>query len=323
MKLARRDFLNLGIGAAALPAISKATWALDYPTRPVHIIVGVPAGVGPDIVGRLIGQRLSDRLGQPFVVENRPGSGGNIGTEIVARAAPDGYTLLWVVTANAINATLYDDLNFNFIRDIVPVASVGSFPLVLVVNPLVPVKTLPEFIAYAKANPGKINMPSQGIGVPSHVFGELFKMMTGINVVHVPYRANYMPDLLGGQVQIAFNPIPSALEFIQTGKLRPLAVTSATRWDALPDIPTIGESVPGYEAIAWQGVGAPKGMPAGIIDALSEDINVSLAEPDTKARLGGMGIEPLSMTPAQFGNFIADETAKWGKVIRAANIKPE
>jgi len=323
MKLARRDFLNLGIGAAALPAISKATWALDYPTRPVHIIVGVPAGVGPDIVGRLIGQRLSDRLGQPFVIENRPGSGGNIGTEIVARAAPDGYTLLWVVTANAINATLYDDLNFNFIRDIVPVASVGSFPLVLVVNPLVPVKTLPEFIAYAKANPGKINMPSQGIGVPSHVFGELFKMMTGINVVHVPYRANYMPDLLGGQVQIAFNPIPSALEFIQTGKLRPLAVTSATRWDALPDIPTIGESVPGYEAIAWQGVGAPKGMPAGIIDALSEDINVSLAEPDTKARLGGMGIEPLSMTPAQFGNFIADETAKWGKVIRAANIKPE
>ena len=323
MKLARRQFLHLAAGAAALPVISVAAWALDYPTRPVRIIVGYPAGIGPDIVGRLIGQLLSKRLGQQFVIENQPGAGGNIGAEIVVRAPPDGYTLLWVVTANAINATLYNKLNFNFIRDIVPVASVGRIPFVMVVNPSVPAKSIPEFIAYAKANPGKINMASQGIGVPSHVFGELFKMTAGIDLVHVPYRTNFMPDLLGGQVQLAFLPIVQAIAYVRTGKVRALAVTTATRSAVLPDIPVMAEFVPGYEASAWQGVGAPKNTPDEIIDALNKEINASLAEPDMKARLVGMGIEPLSMTPAQFGKFIADETTKWGKVIRAANIKAE
>ena len=323
MKLARRQFLHLAAGAAALPAISVAAWALNYPTRPVRIIVGFPAGIGPDIVGRLIGQLLSERLGQQFVIENRPGAGGNIGTEIVVRAPPDGYTLLWAATANAINATFYDNLNFNFIRDIVPVASVGRISFVMVVNPLVPAKSIPEFIAYAKANPGKINMASQGIGVPSHLFGELFKMMARIDLVHVPYRTNFMSDLLGGQVQVGFLPIAQVIEHVRSGKLRALAVTTATRSEVLPDIPVMAEFVPGYEASAWHGVGAPKNTPAGIIDALNKEINASLAEPDMKARLVGMGIEPLSMTPAQFGKFIADETAKWGKVIRLANIKAE
>ncbi len=321
MKLGRRHFLHLAAGAAALPAISGTAWALDYPTRPVRIVVGYPAGIGPDIVGRLIGQLLSKRLGQQFVIENQPGAGGNIGTEIVVRAPPDGYTLLWAVTANAINTTLYDKLNFNFIRDIVPVASVGRIPFVMVVNPSIPAKSVPEFIAYAKANSGKINMASQGIGVPSHVFGELFKMMAGIDLVHVPYGNNFMPDLLGGQVQVAFLPIVQAIAYVRAGKVRALAVTTATRSEVLPDIPVMAEFVPGYEASAWHGVGAPKNTPAGIVDALNKQINVSLAEPDVKARLVGMGIEPLSMTPAQFGKFIADETAKWGKVIRAANIK--
>ena len=318
----RRYFLCMAAGAAALPAVSVAAWALDYPTRPVHIIVGVPPGVGPDIVGRLFGQQLFKRLGQQFVIENRPGAGGNVGTEMAVRAPPDGYTLLWVVTANAINATLYDNLDFNFIRDIVPVASVGRFPLVLVVNPSVPAKILPEFIAYAKDHPGKINMASQGIGVPSHVFGELFMMMTGIKMVHVPYRTNYTPDLLGGQVQAAFNPIPSSLEFIRAGKLRALAVTTAIRSNALPDIPTVGEFVPGYEASAWQGVGAPKGTSAEIIEKLNKEINACLAEPEMKARLVGMGIESLSMTPAEFGKLIAAETEKWAKVVKFACIKP-
>jgi tripartite-type tricarboxylate transporter receptor subunit TctC len=323
MNLFRRRFLQLAAGAAALPAIPEAAWALDYPTRPVRIIVGYPAGIGPDIVGRLIGQRLSERLGQQFVIENRPGAGGNIGTEVVVRAPPDGYTLLWVVAANAINATLYDNLNFNFIRDIVPVASVARISFVMVVNPLVPVKSIPEFIAYAKANPGKINIASQGIGVPSHVFGELFKMMAGVDLLHVPYRGSFLPDLLGGQVQVGFLPIVQAIEYVHTGKVRALAVTAATRSEVLPDIPVMAEFVPGYEASAWHGVGAPKNTPAGIIDALNKEINASLAEPDMKARLVSTGIEPLSMIPAQFGKFIADETAKWGKVIRAANIKAE
>jgi tripartite-type tricarboxylate transporter receptor subunit TctC len=323
MKLARRDFLHLGVGAAALSAISKVTWARDYPTRPVRIIVGYPAGIGPDIVGRLISQALSKRLGQQFVIENRPGAGGNIGTEIVVRAPPDGYTLLWVVTANAINDGLYDNLNFNFIRDILPVASIGRIPFVMVVNPSVPAKSIPEFIAYAKANPGKINMASQGIGVPSHVFGELFKTMTGIDLAHVPYRTNFMPDLLGGQVQVAFLPIVQAIEFVRAGKVRALAVTTATRSEALPDIPVMAGFVPGYEASAWHGVGAPKNTPTAIVDALNKVINTILAGPDTKARLADLGAEPMSMTPAEFGNFIADETEKWAKVTRAANIKAE
>jgi tripartite-type tricarboxylate transporter receptor subunit TctC len=323
MKLARRQFLHLAAGAAALPVISVTAWALDYPTRPVRIIVGYPAGIGPDIVGRLIGGRLSKRLGQQFVIENRPGAGGNVGTEIVVRAPPDGCTLLWVVTANAINTTLYNTLNFNFIRDVAPVASVGRIPFVMVVNPSVPAKSIPEFFAYAKANPGKVNMASQGIGVPSHVFGELFKMMAGIDLAHVPYRTNFMPDLLAGQVQVAFLPIVQAIEFVRTGKVRALAVTTATRSEALPDVPVMAEFVPGYEASAWHGVGAPKDTPARIVDAINKEINASLAEPDMKASLVGMGIAPLSMTPAQFGKFIADETAKWAKVILAANIKAE
>jgi tripartite-type tricarboxylate transporter receptor subunit TctC len=323
MKRARRQFLHVAAGFIALPATALFAWALDYPIRPVRLVVGYPAGIGPDIVGRLIGQLLSKRLGQQFVIENRPGAGGNLGTEIAVRAPPDGYTLLWVVTANAINATLYDNLNFNFRRDIVPVASVGRIPFVIVVNPSVPTKSIPEFIAYAKANPGKINMASQGIGVPSHVFGELFKTMAGVDVTHVPYRTSFVPDLLGGQVQAAFLPIVQANEYVRAGNVRALAVTTATRSEVLPDVPVMAEFVPGYEACAWHGVGAPKDTPAGIIDALNREINASLSDPDLKVRLVGEGIEPLSMTPAQFGAFIADETAKWAKVIRAVNIKAE
>ena len=326
MKLPRRTFLHLAAGAAALPAASRIAWAQSYPARPVKIIVGQAAGSGSDTFARLIGQFLSERLGQQFVIENRPGAAGNIATEAVVRAPPDGYTLLLVNSANAVNATLYDKLNFDFIRDIAPIRGIGSFAFVMEVNPSVPTKTLPEFIAHAKANPGKINMASAGSGSTSHVSGELFKMMAGVDMVHVPYRGSTpaLTDLLGGQVQIMFDATPSSLPHIRAGKLRPLAVTTATRLDILPDIPTIGDFVPGYEASAWLGFGAPRNTPAAVVDRLNKEINLALSDSAIKTRLvdlGGLALPPSS--PAEFGKLIADDTEKWAKVIRGANIKPQ
>ena len=323
MKLPRRQFLHLAAGAAALPAASRVAWAQTYPTRPVRIIVPFPAGQATDTIARLMGQSLSERLGQPFVMENRTGAGGNIGTESVVRATPDGYMLLLVGLSSAMNETLYKKLNFNFIRDIAPVASIGGTPYVMVINPSVPAKTVPEFIAYAKANPGQINMGSSGSGSVSHVFGERFKVMTGINLVHVPYRGGYVPDLLSGQVQVAFGTISTCIQYIRGGMLRALAVTTATRSDVLPDIPTLDEFVPGYEASQWYGVGAPKDTPAELIDKLNKETNTVSADPIIKARLAGIGVNPMSMTPTAFGKFIADETEKWGNVIRALNIKAD
>ena len=324
MKLPRRKFFHLIAGAAALPAVARIARAQAYPTRPVRIVVGFPAGGGGDIVARLLGQWLSERLGQPFVIENRPGASSNIGTETVVRAPPDGYTLLMVILPpNAINGMLYDNLNFNFIRDIATVANVMSVPQVLDVNPSVPAKTVPEFIAYAKANPGRLNMGSGGIGTSQHLAGELFKTMAGVNLVHVPYRggAPAIADLLGGQVQVMFDNISESLEYIRAGTLRPLAVTTATRLPALPDLPTVGEFVPGFEASGWNGVGAPRNTPIEIIDKLNREINHALADPKLKARLADLGGTVLPGSPADFGKLIADETEKWGKVIRAANIR--
>jgi len=323
MTLPRRQFLHLAAGAAALPAMPRIARAQPYPSRPVRIIIPFPAGQATDTVARLMGQSLSERLGQPCVIENRTGAGGNIGTETVVRATPDGYTLLLVGLSNAINATLYEKLNFNFIRDIAPVASIGGGPYIMVVNPSVPAKTVPEFVAYAKANSGKINMASSGSGSVSHVFGELFKMMTGVNLVHVPYRGGYVPDLLSGQVQVVFGTISSCIQYVMGGMLRALAVTTATRSDALPDIPTLAEFVPGYEASQWYGVGAPKDTPAAVIDKLNKEINAVAADPIIKARLAGLGVDPMSMTSVEFGKSIAAETEKWAKVIRVANIKAE
>ena len=314
----RRRFLHLATGAAVLPALSRFAWAQTYPTRPVRFIVSYPAGSSPDLVARLVARRLSDRLGQQFVVENPPGA-----TEMVLRAPSDGYTLLMTATANAINATLYPNLNFNFIRDIAPVASIGRTPVVMAINPSLPAKTLPDFIAYAKVNPGKINFASSGNGTPLHLAGELFKMMSGVELVHMPYHGSYMPDLLGGQVQVAFTTIPSLIEYIRAGKLRALGVASARRSDLLPDVPTVGEFVPGYEASAWYGLGAPKSTPAEIIEKLNRATSAALADPNTKSRLVGLGVEPMSMTPAEFGKFMLDETEKWAKVIKFAGIKPE
>ena len=325
MKLFRRQFLHLAAGAAALPAVSRIAWAQAYPSRPVRIVVGLaPAGTN-DITARLMGQWLSERLGQQFVIENRPGAGTNIATEMVVRAPADGYTLLLVGAYNAINATLYEKLNFNFIRDIAPVASIGRVPLMMVVNPSVPAKTVPEFIVFAKANPGKISMASAGNGSTPHVAGELFKMMAGIDMVHVPYRGNgpAITDLLGGQVQVLFAGTLEAIEHIRAGRLRPLAVTDTTRLEALPDIPTVGEFVAGYEASAWLGLGAPKNTPTEFIEKLNNAINAGLADPKIKARLAEMGGILLAGSPADFGKFIAEETDKWGKVIRALNIKAE
>ena len=325
MKLPRRRFLHLAAGAAALPAVSRITWAQTYPTRPVRIIAATAPGGAPDILARLMGQRLSERLGQPFVIENRPGAGTNIGTEAVVRAPPDGYTFLLVSTSNAINAALYDKLNFNFLRDIAPVAGIIRQPLVMVVNPSVPAKTVHEFTAYAKANPGKINFGSPGIGTPGHVAGELFKMMAGVDLVHVPYRGGgpVMTDLLGGQVQVLFGSTSLTVEPIRAGKLRPLAMTTATRWEGLPDIPTVNDFVSGYEASAFVGIGGPRNTPAEIIDILNKEINAALADHKIKARLADLGGVALPGSPAEFGKLIADETEKWGKVIRAANIKPQ
>jgi tripartite-type tricarboxylate transporter receptor subunit TctC len=325
MKLPRRNFLHLAAGAAALPAVTRFAWAQAYPARLVRVLVGFPAGGGVDINARPISQWLSERLGQQFVVENRPGAASNIATETVVRASPDGYTLLAVSVANALNATLYEKLNFNFIRDIVPVASTMRVPGVMVVNPSVPANTVPEFIAYAKANPGKVNMASGGNGTTGHVFGELFKFMTGVNLVHVPYRggAPALTDMLGGQVQVYFGPAPESLEYIKAGKLRALAVTTATSLEVLPDVPTMAEFLPGYEASGWYGIGAPKGTPVEIIDMLNKEINTALGNPKIKARIAEMGETALPTSPADFGKFIADETEKWGKVIRAANIKAD
>jgi len=323
MKLPRRKFLQLAAGAAVLPAMSNMASALDYPTRPVRFVVGFPAGSATDIVARLIAQSLSGQLGQQFIVDDRPGAGSNLAAEVVVRAEPDGYTLLQVASPNAINATLYDNLSFNFIRDIAPVAGIMRYPYVMVVNSSLPAKTVPEFIAYAKANPGKINMASAGNGTAPHVFGELFMMMTGVKMLHVAYRGSYFSDLIGGQVQVVFSPLPSTIGYIKAGTLRALAVTTATRSDALPDIPTVGDFVAGYEASSWQGVGAPRKTPAAIIDKLNKEINAVIAEPKIKARLADLGGTILSGSPAEFGKFIADETDKWAKVIKAANIKPE
>ena len=321
MKLPRRQFLHLAAGAVALPALSRISWAQAYPTRPVRIVVGFPPGTSSDITARLIAEWLSQRLGQQVLVENRTGAGTNIAAETVVQASPDGYSLLWVTQTNAINATLYESLNFNFIRDIAPVAGVIRVPTVMMINPSVPAKTVPEFIAYAKANPDKINMSSPGIGSANHVLGELFQMMTGVKLVHIPYKGSQFPDLLSGQVQITFNPLPSSLNFINTGKLHALAVTSATRQAVLPDVPTVGEFVPGYEGNAWFGIGAPKNTPKEIVDKLNSEINAGLADPKLSARLIDLGGVPMSVTPAEFGKFIADETEKWGKVVKFAGLK--
>jgi tripartite-type tricarboxylate transporter receptor subunit TctC len=321
----RRQFLYLAAGAAALPALSRVAGAETYPTRPVRIIVGAAPSGAFDIMARLIGQRLSERLGQPFVIENRPGAGSNIGTESVVRAPADGYTLLLVGVPNAINATLYDGLNFNFIRDIAPVAGIDHEPHVMVVNPSVPAKTVPEFIAYAKANPGKISMASAGSGTPAHVSGELFKMMTGVSMVHVPYRGGgpALVDLLGGQVQVMFPTMSSSIEYVRTGKLRALAVTTATRSEALPQVPTVSDFVPGFEATFWTGVGAPKSTPADIVDKLNKEINAGLADLTIKARIAELGSVPMPMTPVDFAKFIATETEKWAKVVKFSGAKAD
>jgi tripartite-type tricarboxylate transporter receptor subunit TctC len=325
MKLPRRSFLQLAAAAAALPVVSRIAWAQTYPSRPVRIIVGFAPGGGTDVVARLIAQELSERLGQQFVVENRPGAGTNIATEAVVNKPPDGYTLLLVNAANAVNATLYEKLNFDFIRDIAPVAGIVRVSNVLEVHPSVPANTVPELIAYAKANPGKVNMGSGGNGVASHMSGELFKMMAGVNLTHVPYRgeALALADLLGGQVQVVFGTLPASIELIRAGKLRALAVTTATRSQALPDIPTVGDFVPGYEASSWWGVGTPKNTPANIIEKLNSEINAALADSKMKARLADLGGAVLPGSPADFGKLVSEETEKWGKVVRAANIKAE
>jgi tripartite-type tricarboxylate transporter receptor subunit TctC len=321
----RRQFLHLAAGAAALPAVSRIARAQAYPSRPVRIIVGQAAGSGSDTAARLIGQWLSERPGQQFIIENRPGAAGNIATEAGVRASPDGHTLLLVNAGNAINATLYDKLNFNFIRDIAPVAGIFRVPQVMEVNPSVPAKSVSEFIVYAKANPGKVNMASAGIGSAHHVAGELFKFMTGVDMVHVPYRGTTpaLTDLLAGQAQVMFDVTPSSTPHIRAGKLRALAVTTATRADVLPEIPIMGDFVPGYEASAWLGFGAPRDTPAAIIGMLNREVNAGLADPAIKTRIGDLGGTVLAISPAEFGKLITDETEKWAKVVKFANIKPE
>ena len=326
MKLPRRQFLHLAAGAAALPALARFAWAQTYPSRPVRLIVPIAPAGATDILARLMGQWLSERLGQPFVIENRPGAGTNIGTEVVVRAPADGYTLLLVSSDSAINATLYEKLSFNFIRDIAPVAGIVRLPFLMLVNPSVPAKTVPEFIAYAKANPGKINMASSGIGTAPHLAGELFKTMAGLNnLVHVPYRggAPALTDLISGQVQVMFLSPAASIEYIRSGRLRALAVTSATRWEGLPDLPTVVDFLPGYEVSVWFGVGAPKNTPSEIVDKLNKEINAGLADPNIKARLADLGGEPLTGSPAELAKMIADDTEKWAKVIKSAGIKAE
>jgi tripartite-type tricarboxylate transporter receptor subunit TctC len=325
MKLPRRTFLQLAAGTAALPAVSRVARAQTYPTRPVRIIVGFPAGGATDILARLTGQWLSERLGQQFIIENRAGAGGNIGTEAVVKAPPDGYTLLQVATPNGLNAALYTNLNFNFVRDITPVIGIMRTSYVIVVHPSVPATTVPEFIAYAKANAGKVNMASAGNGTPQHIFGELFKMMAGVDLTHVPYRggAPATTDLIGGQVQVIFSPLPESIEHIKAGKLRPLAVTTVTRLDVLPNIPTVGDFLPGYEGTGWLGVGAPKNTPAEIIDKLNKEINAGLADPKIVSRIAELGGAVLGGSPTAFGKIVSDDIEKWAKVIKSAGIKAD
>jgi len=325
MILSRRKLLHLAAGAASLPAFSQGARSQAYPTRPVRVIVGFPPGGSADIQARLMGQWLSERLGQPFVIENRPGAGTNVATEAVVKAAPDGYTLLLATEAAAINATLYENLNFNFIHDIAPVAGVARAPSVMVVHPSFPAKTVPEFIAYAKANPGKINMASGGKGVSSHVSGELFKMMAGINMVHVPYRGGVpaLTGLLGGEVQVFFAPIAGSIEQIRAGKLRALAVTTQARSEALPDAPTVRDFLPGYESAVWSGFGAPKSTSAEILGKLNKEINAALADPKIKAQLADLGATMLAGSPADFGQLIVDETEKWAKVVKFSGAKAD
>jgi tripartite-type tricarboxylate transporter receptor subunit TctC len=325
MPLPRRTFLQLAAGAAALPILPRLARAIDYPSRPVRVIAGFSPGSTTDIVARLIGQRLQARLGQSFVIENRTGAGGNIATEAVVRAAPDGDTLLVMSSSNAINMTLYQNLKFNVMRDLAPIIGIVSAPNAMVVNPSVPARTVPEFIAYAKANPAKVNMGSAGSGTSSHLAGELFNMLAGVKLTNIPYRGSplALTDLLGGQVQVVFSPMPPTVAHIRSGALRALAVTGAKRWEVFPDIPTVGEFVPGYEASTWIGLGAPAATPAEIIDQLNRAIDAALAEPKIKASLADMGGVELGGTPADFGRLVADEVAKWGKVVRFANLKPE
>jgi tripartite-type tricarboxylate transporter receptor subunit TctC len=325
MDVPRRKFLHVAAGAAAVLAVSGRTWAQTYPSHSVRLIVPFPPGGPNDVLARLIGQWLHERLGQPIIIDNRPGAGGNIGTEVVVKAAPDGYTLLLINSNHTVNATLYDKLNYNFIRDIAPVAAIIQLPLVLVLNPLLPAKTLLEFTAHAKANPGKLNYASVGNGSTPHVAGELFKMMTGIDMVHVPYRGavQALTDLISGQVQAMFIVPGVVTEHIKAGKLRAVAVTAATRSDMLPDLPTMNSIVTGYDATTWFGIGAPKDMPSEIVDKLNKEINVALANPKINAQLADLGGTSLTLSPAEFGKLIADDTEKWAKVIRAANIKPE
>jgi len=323
MKLPRREFLRLATVAAASPAMPLLAWAQTYPVRPVRLIVTTPAGSSPDIIARLIALRLSERFGQPFIVDNRPGAGSTIGTEAALRAAPDGYTLLMAISANAIGASLYESLKFNFVRDMRPVASVARSSLVMVANPSVPAKTVPEFISYAKANPSKINMASGGNGSPTHVAGELFKMMAEVNLLHVPYRGSTpaLTDLLGGQVQVLFNTLPEMIGYINDGKLRALAVTAAERQALLPDVPTVGEFLPGYEASGWYGVVAPSATPPDIIDQLNKEINTALVDPRIKGQLADLGVTVFSGSASEFGQFIVAEVEKWAKVVKFAGIK--
>jgi tripartite-type tricarboxylate transporter receptor subunit TctC len=322
MAIGRRRFLHVLAGAAAVPALTRAAYALDYPTRPVHIISGYAPGAGPDIMGRLAAQWLSQKLNQQFIVDNRPGAGSNIGTEIAAKSAPDGYTLYVAVSTNAVNRTLYQNLNFNFARDFVPAAFIGATPFVLVTSPQFAAKTLPEFIAYAKANPGKVDYATSGVGTGPHVSAELLKMMTGIDIVHVPYRGNYVTDVMAGTVPAACSPMPQVIEFIKDRRLHAVAVTPGKRWPDLPDVPAIGEFVPGYEASGWYSLVAPTGTPADAIARLNAEMNAGLNDPALHARILALGVEPRPLTTAEFGKFIAAEIDKWAKVIKFAQLKP-
>jgi tripartite-type tricarboxylate transporter receptor subunit TctC len=323
MSLSRRQLLHLATGATTAFMVPSAANAQAYPTRSVRFVVGTPPGTSPDTIARLFGQWLSEQLGQPFVIENRPGAGMNVATDTVVRAPADGYTLLLSSLSNAINATLYPKLNFDFLHDIAPVAFIGDNAFLLAVTPSLPVKTVPDFIAYAKANPGKINMASGGNGSAPHMFGELFKLTAGVNLVHVPYRSSFYPDLFAGRVQVAFIAVAGSLALVKAGKIRALALTTAKRSDVLPDLPTIAEFVPGYQASAWLGISAPKDTPAAVVATLNKIINAIVSKPDVKSRLAGLGIEPRPMTPAEFGKFSAEETAKWAKVITSAGIKTD
>jgi len=323
MQFPRRRVLHLAAGAAVAPLFTRFAFALDYPTRPMHLVVGFPPGLAPDIIARVVAQPLSERLGQNVIIDNRPGAGSNIAADVVVHAPGDGYTLLYVTLGNAINATFYKHLDFDITRDIAPIAGTVRSPSVLVVSLSVPAKTLAEFIAYARANPGKINFASGGVGTAPHLAGELFNQMAGVKLVHIPYASSYMPDLLAGRVQVTFAPIATSLANIKAGKLRALAVTGMTRSDVLPDIPTVNESVPGYEASVWHGVGGPKDISPDIVNRLNKQINAVIVDPAVKERLAGLGAEPMPMTPGEFGKFVADEVKKWANVVKLAGLKPE